>query len=252
MYPLSGSDESGGRPAPGPEAVPFVAKADVPSIFGAFTVYGFLERRTGKEHLAIVSGGVDARERTNLRVHSECLTGDVLGSLRCDCRAQLEAALAHMAEFGGMVLYMRQEGRGIGLLNKLKAYALQEQGLDTVEANHRLGFEDDARTYEAAVEMLRFFGITKVRLFTNNPKKVETLAAGGIDVQREAHQVGETPQNIFYLKTKASKCGHLMSFGDEGGAPQPPGHGKKPAPPPSRPPKHPTTIDQTGDGNVGP
>jgi GTP cyclohydrolase II len=189
-----------------------VAKANVPSIFGAFAVHGFLEKRTGKEHLAIVSGEIDARERTNLRIHSECWTGDVLGSLRCDCRAQLEAALAHIAQEGGMVLYMRQEGRGIGLLNKLKAYALQEQGLDTVEANHRLGFEDDARTYESAVEMLRFFGIAKVRLFTNNPRKVEALTAGGIHVQREAHQVGETPQNAFYLRTKASKCGHLMSF----------------------------------------
>jgi GTP cyclohydrolase II len=202
-------------PKVGAEPVPFVAKANVPSIFGAFTVYGFLERQTGKEHLAIVSGDIDARERIGLRIHSECLTGDVLGSLRCDCRAQLEAALRHMAECGGMVFYMRQEGRGIGLLNKLRAYALQEQGLDTVEANHRLGFEDDARTYESAVEMLRFFGITKVRLLTNNPKKVEALAASGIDVQREAHQVGETPQNLFYLKTKANRCGHLMSF--EGG-----------------------------------
>jgi len=204
-------------PGPGTESVSLVAKAQLPSIFGTFTVYGFLEKQTGKEHLAIVSGDIDARRRIDLRVHSECLTGDVLGSLRCDCRAQLEAALAHIAGSGGMVLYMRQEGRGIGLLNKLKAYTLQEQGLDTVEANHRLGFEDDSRTYGSAVEMLRFFGITKVRLFTNNPRKVEALRAGGLHVQRETLQVGETPQNIFYLKTKASKCGHLMRFGDGGG-----------------------------------
>jgi len=197
------------------ESVPFIAKARVPSVFGAYTVYGFLEKQTGKEHLAIVAGDVDARKRINLRIHSECWTGDVLGSLRCDCRAQLEAALSHISQFGGIVIYLRQEGRGIGLLNKLKAYALQEQGLDTVEANHRLGFEDDMRTYESAVEMLRFFGITKVRLLTNNPKKVEALKERGIHVQRENHQVGQTPQNLFYLKTKANKSGHLMRFGDE-------------------------------------
>jgi len=225
MNPLSSSSAPKlGPDAPHPtetvsrletEPVQFVAKAHLPSLFGTFTVYGFLEKPTGKEHLAIVSGDIDARKRINLRIHSECWTGDVMGSLRCDCRAQLEAALGHIAQFGGLVLYMRQEGRGIGLLNKIKAYALQEQGLDTVEANHRLGFEDDARTYESAVEMLRFFGITKVRLFTNNPKKVEALQAGGLHVQRVTLQVGETPQNISYLKTKARKCGHLMSFGEE-------------------------------------
>ena len=197
------------------ESVPFIAKAHVPSVFGTYTVYGFLEKQSGKEHLAIVSGDVDARKRINLRIHSECWTGDVLGSLKCDCRAQLEAALYHISQFGGLVLYLRQEGRGIGLLNKLKAYTLQEQGLDTVEANHQLGFEDDMRTYESAIEMLRFFGITKVRLLTNNPKKVEALEAGGIHVQREIHQVGQTPQNLFYLKTKANKSGHLMRFEDE-------------------------------------
>ena len=197
------------------ESVPFVAKANVPSVFGKFVVYGFLEKQTGKEHLAIVSGEIDTKKRINLRIHSECWTGDVIGSLRCDCRAQLEAALRHISQFGGIVMYLRQEGRGIGLLNKLKAYNLQEQGLDTVEANHQLGFEDDLRTYESAVEILRFFGISKVRLLTNNPNKIEALESRGIHVQREIHQVGETPQNLFYLKTKANKCGHLMFFDDE-------------------------------------
>ena len=197
------------------EPVPFIAKAHLPSVFGNFNVYGFQEKQNGKEHLAVVSGEIDARKRINVRIHSECLTGDVLGSLRCDCRAQLEAALRNISQFGGIVLYLRQEGRGIGLLNKLKAYALQEQGLDTVEANNRLGFEDDCRTYEAAAEMLRFFGITKVSLLTNNPKKVETLKASGIHVVRETHQVGQTTQNLFYLKTKVQKSGHLMCFGDE-------------------------------------
>ncbi|MBI4911449.1 MAG: GTP cyclohydrolase II [Acidobacteria bacterium] len=197
------------------EALPFVAKATVPSTFGKFTVYGFAERLTGKEHLAIVSGEIDARKRVPVRIHSECWTGDVMGSLRCDCRAQLESALRYTGEHGGIVLYLRQEGRGIGLLNKLKAYALQEQGLDTVEANHRLGFADDLRTYDCAVEMLRFFGIHKVRLLTNNPRKIEALEEAGIHVQREAHQAASNPHNLFYLQTKARKSGHLMDFLEE-------------------------------------
>ena len=197
------------------ESVPFIAKADVPSIFGHFTVYGFLEKATGKEHLAVVAGDIDSRKRINVRIHSECLTGEVLGSLKCDCRQQLESALRHIGEHGGMVLYLRQEGRGIGLLNKLKAYALQEQGHDTVEANHLLGFADDLRTYTSAIEMLRFFGIRKVRLLTNNPKKIMALEDAGIEVMREAHQQASNPHNLRYLKTKANKSGHLLSFREE-------------------------------------
>ena len=197
------------------EAVPFVAKAKVPSVFGNFTVYGFLEKATGKEHLAVVAGDIDSRKRIHVRIHSECWTGDVMGSLKCDCRAQLEAALAHIGEFGGIVFYLRQEGRGIGLLNKLKAYALQEQGMDTVEANHALGFVDDLRTYDTAIEMLRFFGIRKVKLLTNNPKKVAALEGAGIEVHREAHQQASNPHNLRYLKTKARKSGHILSFREE-------------------------------------
>jgi GTP cyclohydrolase II len=197
------------------EAVPFVAKAHVPSIFGKFTVYGFLEKLADKEHLAIVAGEIDARKRVAVRIHSECWTGDVLGSLKCDCRAQLEAALRYIGKHGGIVLYLRQEGRGIGLLNKLKAYALQEQGLDTVEANHHLGFVDDLRTYESAVEMLRFFGIHKVKLLTNNPRKISALEDAGIHVQRESHQLGANAYNLRYLKTKAQKSGHLLEFKEE-------------------------------------
>ncbi len=197
------------------DAVPFVAKANVPSIFGKFTVYGFLEKLAGKEHLAIVSGELDARKRIPVRIHSECWTGDVLGSLKCDCRAQLEAALRYIGEHGGVVIYLRQEGRGIGLLNKLKAYALQEQGLDTVEANHHLGFVDDLRTYEAAVEILRFFGIHKVKLLTNNPKKITALEDAGVHVQRESHQLGANAYNLRYLQTKAKPSGHLLEFKEE-------------------------------------
>jgi len=197
------------------EKVPFIAKANVPSIFGKFMVYGFLEHATGKEHLAIVAGEIDARRRIPVRIHSECWTGDVLGSLRCDCRQQLEEGLRHIAEHGGMVLYLRQEGRGIGLLNKLKAYALQEQGLDTVEANHSLGFPDDLRTYDCAVEMLKFFGITKVKLLTNNPRKIGALESAGIEVERERHQLASNPHNLRYLKTKARKSGHMLDFEEE-------------------------------------
>ncbi len=197
------------------ESVPFVAKADLPSVYGKFTVYGFLEKATGKEHLAVVSGDIDSRKRINVRIHSECLTGEVLGSLKCDCRQQLESALRYISEHGGMVLYLRQEGRGIGLLNKLKAYALQEQGHDTVEANHILGFADDLRTYNSAIEMLRFFGIHKVRLLTNNPKKIQALEDAGIEVMREAHQQASNPHNLRYLKTKAKKSGHMLSFREE-------------------------------------
>ncbi len=197
------------------DAVPFVAKAEVPSRFGKFTVYGFLEKATGKEHMAIVAGEIDARKRIPVRIHSECWTGDVLGSLKCDCRDQLEMALHHIAEHGGIVLYLRQEGRGIGLLNKLKAYALQERGMDTVEANQALGFADDLRSYTSAIEMLRFFGIRKVRLLTNNPKKIAALEDAGIEVHREAHQQASNPHNLRYLKTKAKKSGHLLNFREE-------------------------------------
>jgi len=197
------------------ESVPFVAKAEVPSMFGKFTVYGFLEKATGKEHLAVVAGDIDSRKRINVRIHSECLTGEVLGSLKCDCRQQLESALRYIGVNGGMVLYLRQEGRGIGLLNKLKAYALQEQGHDTVEANHMLGFADDLRTYNSAIEMLRFFGIRKVLLLTNNPKKILALEDAGIEVMREVHQQASNPHNLRYLRTKAKKSGHMLSFKEE-------------------------------------
>jgi GTP cyclohydrolase II len=194
------------------ESIIFVAKANVPSIFGSFTVYGFLEKSTGKEHTAIVANEINSNSRINVRIHSECWTGDVIGSLKCDCRDQLEAALTYIGKNSGIVIYLRQEGRGIGLLNKLKAYALQEQGFDTVEANHKLGFVDDLRTYESAVEILRFFKIHKVCLLTNNPNKVKALEDSGIHVHREAHQLASNPYNINYLKTKALKSGHILDF----------------------------------------
>ncbi|HZU54174.1 MAG TPA: GTP cyclohydrolase II [Holophagaceae bacterium] len=195
------------------EPVSRIAEARIPSLFGAFTVTGFLERSSGKEHLAIQSGELHPAGRTPVRIHSECWTGDVLGSLRCDCRQQLHAGLERIAAHGGILLYLRQEGRGIGLLNKLKAYALQEQGLDTVEANHALGFPDDLRTYEAAAAMLRAFGLHRIQLLTNNPRKVAALVRSGLDVAREPHQFSSNPFNIHYLQTKAAKSGHLLDLG---------------------------------------
>lgn len=196
-----------------PEPVSRIAEAHIPSVFGTFTVTGFLDRSSGKEHLAVRSGELHSETRTPVRIHSECWTGDVLGSLRCDCRQQLHAGLEHIAEHGGILLYLRQEGRGIGLLNKLKAYALQEQGLDTVEANHALGFPDDLRTYGAAAAILRHFGLHRIRLLTNNPLKVAALEQGGLDVEREPHAFSANPFNIRYLQTKAAKSGHLLELG---------------------------------------
>jgi GTP cyclohydrolase II len=192
------------------EGATFVAKTSVPTKYGRFTVHGFFERATGKEHLAVVAGDIDGRERIDARIHSECLTGEVLGSLKCDCRQQLDSALSHIDEHGGVVLYLRQEGRGIGLLNKIKAYALQDRSHDTVEANHLLGFADDLRGYGSAIDMLRYLGISKVRLLTNNPHKVRALEDAGIDVVRKAHQQASNPHNLRYLMTKVEKSGHLL------------------------------------------
>ncbi|HLP31025.1 MAG TPA: GTP cyclohydrolase II, partial [Geothrix sp.] len=190
-------------------------EAPLPTERGTFRAVVFRDEATGAEHVAMVMGDV-AGEAVPTRIHSECLTSEVLGSLKCDCRAQLDRALDLIAERGrGVLLYLRQEGRGIGLLNKLKAYALQEQGLDTVEANHSLGFPDDLRTYDCAVEMLKFFGITQVKLLTNNPRKIGALESAGIEVERERHQLASNPHNLRYLKTKARKSGHMLDFEEE-------------------------------------
>lgn len=189
-----------------------VAEANLPTRFGDFRIIAFSATPDGKEHIAMVRGNVRSGESIPLRIHSECLTGDVMGSYRCDCRDQLEAALKHMAEQEqGIVLYLRQEGRGIGLANKLRAYVLQEQGLDTVDANHALGFEDDERDYRVAAEMLKALGVKNVRLLSNNPKKVAGLETNGITVNaRVPHQLPTNKHNHFYLETKAKKSGHLL------------------------------------------
>jgi GTP cyclohydrolase II len=179
---------------------------------GAGRVHVFRGDDGGAEHYAIEIGQPDRAAPVLARLHSACFTGDVLGSLKCDCGPQLRAALAQMGEIGaGVLLYLNQEGRGIGLANKMRAYALQDQGFDTVQANHRLGFDDDERDFRLGADILRQMGFQAVRLLTNNPAKVAMLAACGIDVaQRVPLRVGETEQNRAYLATKAAKSGHLL------------------------------------------
>jgi len=193
-------------------SVVFVASSKLPTPFGIFEMHGFLEEETGKEHVALTLGDVADGEPVLGRLHSECLTGDALFSLRCDCGFQLEAAMRAISEEGrGVILYLRQEGRGIGLLNKIRAYALQDQGADTVEANERLGFGADQRDYAICLPMLEHLGIHSIRLMTNNPRKIKALQGFGIRVaERRPLQTGLNPHNAKYLSTKAGKLGHLL------------------------------------------
>jgi GTP cyclohydrolase II len=192
--------------------VEIASAAKLPTRFGDFRIFVFSNNHDGKEHLAMVHGDVVGHHDVVTRVHSECLTGDVLGSLRCDCREQLERSLAHTASLPrGLVLYMRQEGRGIGLTNKIRAYGLQEHGLDTVDANLALGFDDDLRRYDIAALMLERLGVKSIRLLTNNPDKVEKLGKAGVVVrERVPLAIEPNPHNHFYLATKARRSGHLL------------------------------------------
>ena len=190
----------------------FVQSSKLPTQWGVFDVHGFEDAKSNKEHIAISMGDVSTGEPVLLRVHSECLTGDALFSVRCDCGAQLEEAMRLIAEEGrGAILYLRQEGRGIGLLNKIKAYHLQDQGADTVEANEQLGFGADMRNYSICKPILKHLGVDDVKLLTNNPRKVKALEELGITVsERLALQTGRNPHNVNYLETKAGKLGHLF------------------------------------------
>jgi len=199
---------------PGGERVWIAARARLPTEHGVFEIVAFENTLDGLDHVALVRGepSADDLRPWDTRLHSECLTGDALASVRCDCRAQLSAAQAALGEADrGVLLYMRQEGRGIGLANKIRAYALQDQGLDTVDANLHLGFDDDLRDYSVAGAMLQLLGVQKIRLRTNNPRKVFGLKAAGVEVtERLPHRAGERPENAAYLATKRDRSGHLL------------------------------------------
>jgi 3,4-dihydroxy 2-butanone 4-phosphate synthase/GTP cyclohydrolase II len=188
----------------------------MPTAYGDFTAVAFRERLTGKHHVALVKGDVDGAENVLVRVHSECLTGDVFHSLRCDCGEQLEQALSRIAsEERGVLLYMAQEGRGIGLLNKLRAYELQENGLDTVEANLELGFQPDMRDYGIGNQILAELGLTTIRILTNNPKKITGIEGFGLEVVEQVPiETAPTAQNARYLATKRDKLGHKLHHQD--------------------------------------
>lgn len=188
--------------------------AELPTRFGNFHIVAFYNNKDDKEHAAIVKGDVTDGEDVPVRLHSECLTGDALGSLRCDCRDQLEAALTMIGKMEkGIVLYLRQEGRGIGFTNKIRAYGLQDHGMDTVEANLALGFRDDERDYEVAAHMLQTLKVKSIQLMTNNPKKMNDLTRYGVHITgRIPHVLPPNPYNEFYLRTKAEKSGHLIDF----------------------------------------
>ncbi|GGH75921.1 3,4-dihydroxy 2-butanone 4-phosphate synthase/GTP cyclohydrolase II [Pullulanibacillus pueri] len=186
----------------------------LPTEFGNFKAIGYSHFEKGKEPMALVKGTVDTGEPVLVRLHSECLTGDVFGSYRCDCGPQLHAALREIDREGkGVLVYLRQEGRGIGLLNKLKAYKLQEAGLDTVQANQHLGFADDLRDYKIGAEILKDLGVSRVKLLTNNPRKIEGLQQYGVEVtERAPLQMEAREENEKYLKTKEQKLGHLFHY----------------------------------------
>ncbi|MCC7517112.1 MAG: GTP cyclohydrolase II [Pseudomonadales bacterium] len=191
----------------------FAASSQLPTTWGDFTLHGFEDTETQQEHIALTMGDVANGAPVLCRIHSECLTGDVLHSLRCDCGAQLNAAMQTIAAEGcGVLLYLRQEGRGIGLINKIRAYHLQDQGADTVEANRQLGFEADLRQYDMLKTMLQHLGINQLRLMTNNPRKLSALESAGVHVvERIPLQAGENPHNRQYLATKAGKLGHMLT-----------------------------------------
>ena len=193
-------------------SVSLMASSKLPTPWGIFTLVGFQEIASGKDHAVLVMGDITTPEPVLGRIHSECLTGDALFSLRCDCGFQLQAAMQRIAEEKrGVLLYVRQEGRGIGLLNKIHAYQLQDQGADTVDANVALGFAADMRDYTICADMLKLLGVQQLRLMTNNPRKLNAMEKMGIHIaERVPLQEGKNPYNEFYLATKAGKLGHLL------------------------------------------
>jgi 3,4-dihydroxy 2-butanone 4-phosphate synthase / GTP cyclohydrolase II len=190
---------------------------DMPTKYGQFVAYSYVSKISNENHVALVKGDVTTAEPVLVRVHSECLTGDVFGSMRCDCGDQLEYAMKRIEKEGrGILLYMRQEGRGIGFANKMRAYSLQDQGMDTVEANRALGFDADLRDYGTGAEILADLGVKKLKLLTNNPKKISGIEGFGLElVERIPIQIMNHTRNLKYLKTKKEKLGHILNFKDE-------------------------------------
>ena len=190
----------------------FIETSKLPTDIGEFTVHAFTDQKESKDHLAICMGDLLTNEPVLSRIHSQCITGESFFSMRCDCRYQLTESLQQIANIGrGVVFYLQQEGRGIGLSNKIKAYSLQDKGLDTVEANHQLGFKEDERTYETVSGMIKFLAIKKLDLMTNNPKKIKALKDMGIEVNQRIPLSSDTNKyNEKYISTKINKLGHLL------------------------------------------